>query len=82
MLALSPFEGIKTADVVTGPYDIIVLAELRNQDELGRLVINKIHSLEGVKEALTDVKEEAARAEFKDGVLVLRIPKAEGSNEK
>ena len=53
MLALSTFEGIKTADVVTGPYDIKVFAELRNQDELGRLVIKKIHSLEGVKEALS-----------------------------
>ncbi len=55
MLALSTFEGVKTADVVTGPYDIIVFAEVKNQDELGRLVISKIHSLEGVKEALTCV---------------------------
>ncbi len=55
MLALSTFEGIRTADVVTGPYDIIVFAEVKNQDELGRLVISKIHSLEGVKEALTCV---------------------------
>ncbi|MEN3033743.1 MAG: Lrp/AsnC ligand binding domain-containing protein [Aquificaceae bacterium] len=55
MLALSTFDGVKTADVVTGPYDIIVFAELRNQDELGRLVITKIHALEGVKEALTCV---------------------------
>ncbi len=55
MLALSTFEGVKTADVVTGPYDIIVFVEVTNQDELGRLVINKIHSLEGVREALTCV---------------------------
>ncbi len=55
MLALSTFEGVKTADVVTGPYDIIVFVEVPNQDELGRLVINKIHSLEGVKEAITCV---------------------------
>ncbi len=55
MLALSTFDGVKTADVVTGPYDIIVFAELPNQDELGKLVINKIHSLEGVREALTCV---------------------------
>ncbi len=55
MLALSTFEGVRTADVVTGPYDIIVFIEVPNQDELGRLVINKIHSLEGVREALTCV---------------------------
>ncbi|MCS7083558.1 MAG: Lrp/AsnC ligand binding domain-containing protein [Aquificaceae bacterium] len=55
MLALSTFDGVKTADVVTGPYDIIVFAELKNQDELGRLVITKIHALEGVREALTCV---------------------------
>ncbi|RLJ71037.1 AsnC-like helix-turn-helix protein [Hydrogenivirga caldilitoris] len=55
MLALSTFEGVRTADVVTGPYDTIVFVEVPNQDELGRLVINKIHSLEGVREALTCV---------------------------
>ena len=30
----------------------------------------------------TDVKVEAAKAEFKDGVLEIRIPKAESSKEK
>ncbi len=55
MLALSTFDGVKTADVVTGPYDIIVFVEVKNQEELGSLVINKIHSLEGVKEAITCV---------------------------
>ena len=30
----------------------------------------------------TDVKVEAAKAEFKDGVLEIRIPKAKGSKEK
>lgn len=55
MLALTTFEGIRTADVVTGPYDIIVFAEVKNHDELGKLVITKIHSLEGVKEAITCV---------------------------
>ncbi|MEO2154139.1 MAG: Lrp/AsnC family transcriptional regulator [Aquificae bacterium] len=55
MIALSTFEGVRTADVVTGPYDIIVYAEVPDQYELGRLVINKIHSLDGVKEAITCV---------------------------
>jgi len=55
MIALSTFDGIKTADVVTGPYDIIVYAEVPDQYELGRLVINKIHSLDGVREAITCV---------------------------
>jgi hypothetical protein len=35
MLALSTFDGVRTADVVTGPYDIIVFVEVKNQDELG-----------------------------------------------
>ncbi|MEJ7619732.1 MAG: Hsp20/alpha crystallin family protein [Aquificaceae bacterium] len=30
----------------------------------------------------TDVKVESAKAEFKDGVLEIRIPKAEGAKEK
>ncbi|MCS7307874.1 MAG: Hsp20/alpha crystallin family protein [Aquificaceae bacterium] len=30
----------------------------------------------------TDVKVESARAEFKDGVLEVRIPKVEGAKER
>ena len=37
---------------------------------------------ERVRPLPTDVKVEAAKAEFKDGVLEIRIPKAESSKEK
>ena len=45
--------GIKVADDVTGPYDVIVRAEARNVDELGKLVVARVQSIEGITRTLT-----------------------------
>jgi hypothetical protein len=37
MLALSTFEGVRTADVVTGPYDIIVFVEVKKSGRAGKV---------------------------------------------
>ncbi|MBM9460449.1 Lrp/AsnC ligand binding domain-containing protein [Nocardioides sp. zg-536] len=46
-------EGVTLAEDVTGPYDVIVRAEARNVDELGKLVVSKVQSLEGITRTLT-----------------------------
>ena len=46
-------EGVVSAEVVTGPYDVIVRAEARSLDELGRLVVAKIQAVPGVTRTLT-----------------------------
>ena len=46
-------EGVKRAEDVTGPYDVIVRAEARNVDELGKLVVSKVQNLEGITRTLT-----------------------------
>ncbi|GAA4802822.1 Lrp/AsnC family transcriptional regulator [Nocardioides caeni] len=46
-------EGVKLAEDVTGPYDVIVRAEARNVDELGKLVVSKVQNLEGITRTLT-----------------------------
>ncbi|MGY9023577.1 MAG: Lrp/AsnC ligand binding domain-containing protein, partial [Candidatus Nanopelagicales bacterium] len=38
---------------VTGPYDVIVKAEARTMDELGRLVVAKIQAVSGITRTLT-----------------------------
>jgi DNA-binding Lrp family transcriptional regulator len=43
----------KAAEVVTGPYDVIVRAEARNVDELGKLVVSKVQNLDGITRTLT-----------------------------
>jgi len=45
--------GVTTAEDVTGPYDVIVQAESRNVDDLGKLVVAKIQAVEGITRTLT-----------------------------
>ena len=45
--------GVSEAEDVTGPYDVIVRAEARNVDELGRLVVARIQGVEGITRTLT-----------------------------
>jgi DNA-binding Lrp family transcriptional regulator len=47
--------GVKSANVVTGPYDIIVLAEGRDISEIGEFVLSRIRAIDGVEKTLTCV---------------------------
>ena len=46
-------EGVTAADDVTGPYDVIVLAEAPNLDELGHTVVSRVQMIEGITRTLT-----------------------------
>jgi DNA-binding Lrp family transcriptional regulator len=45
--------GVKLAEDVTGPYDVIVRAEAANVDELGRLVVARVQGVAGITRTLT-----------------------------
>jgi DNA-binding Lrp family transcriptional regulator len=45
--------GVTEAEDVTGPYDVIVRAEAKNMDELGKLVVAQIQGVEGITRTLT-----------------------------
>jgi DNA-binding Lrp family transcriptional regulator len=45
--------GVTEAEDVTGPYDVIVRAEAKTVDELGKLVVARIQSVEGITRTLT-----------------------------
>jgi DNA-binding Lrp family transcriptional regulator len=45
--------GVALAEDVTGPYDVIVRAEARNIDEMGRMVVAKVQGVEGITRTLT-----------------------------
>jgi len=51
--AIVELEGVTTAEDVTGPYDVIVRAEARNVDELGKLVVAKVQGVDGITRTLT-----------------------------
>ena len=50
---IAEISGVTRAEDVTGPYDVIVRAEARNVDELGKLVVAKVQTLDGITRTLT-----------------------------
>jgi DNA-binding Lrp family transcriptional regulator len=52
-LAIAGLSGVTMAEDVTGPYDVIVRAEARNVDELGKLVVARIQAVPGITRTLT-----------------------------
>jgi len=51
--ALKQLEGVKSVDVVTGPYDIIVIIERETLNDIGDLVTGKIHPITGISRTVT-----------------------------
>ena len=51
--AIADVKCITLAEDVTGPYDVIVRAEARNVDELGKLVVAKVQGVPGITRTLT-----------------------------
>ena len=46
-------DGVKCADDVTGPYDVIVSAEAESVDELGKMVVSRVQMIDGITRTLT-----------------------------
>jgi DNA-binding Lrp family transcriptional regulator len=51
--AISQIEGVTRVDAVTGPYDVIVLSEARNVDELGKMIVSQVQLVAGITRTLT-----------------------------
>jgi len=45
--------GVQQAEDVTAPYDVIVRAEARSIDELGKLVVARVQAVDGITRTLT-----------------------------
>jgi DNA-binding Lrp family transcriptional regulator len=46
-------QGVKSAEDVTGPYDVIVRARAETVDDLGKMVVAKIQAIDGIDRTLT-----------------------------
>ena len=51
--ALRGLEGIKAADAVTGPYDVVAVVEMADLTGVGDLVTKKVHTAAGVARTMT-----------------------------
>jgi DNA-binding Lrp family transcriptional regulator len=51
--AVGKIPGVRFADVVTGPYDVVVRAEAAEIDGLGKLIVANVQAVVGVTRTLT-----------------------------
>ena len=53
LAALRAIPGMSAADAVTGPYNIIAIVQTPDPRNIGRLVMNEIQAVEGIKRTVT-----------------------------
>ena len=51
--ALEGTNGIKSVDVVTGPYDIIAVVEADDLASVGNMVTSNVHAIGGIQRTVT-----------------------------
>jgi DNA-binding Lrp family transcriptional regulator len=51
--ALNKLKGMKSVDIVTGPYDIIAIMEGDSLNDIGDLVTGNIHPIAGISRTVT-----------------------------
>jgi DNA-binding Lrp family transcriptional regulator len=51
--ALNDLDGVELTEDITGPYDVIARIQAPGLDQLGRLVVFRIHVVDGVTRTLT-----------------------------
>ena len=51
--AIERLEGVKSVDLVTGPYDIIAIIEAESLNDIGDLITAKIHPVAGISRTVT-----------------------------
>ena len=51
--AIRDLDGVQLAEDLAGPYDVIARVQASGLDELGRLIVFRIHVLDGVTRTLT-----------------------------
>lgn len=50
---IGELKGVTSSEDVTGPYDVIVRAEAQTMDDLGKLVVARIQTIDGITRTLT-----------------------------
>jgi DNA-binding Lrp family transcriptional regulator len=46
-------KGVQQAEAVAGPFDVVVRAQARNVDQLGKLVVARVQAVDGITRTLT-----------------------------
>ena len=57
-VVLHQIPAVRAVDIVTGPYDLIATIETANQVALGRVVIDALHTIIGLRRTITCIVSE------------------------
>lgn len=55
VIELNELAGVRSVDAITGPYDVIATVEAVDQRAIGRLVMDDLQQLPGIKRTITCV---------------------------
>jgi DNA-binding Lrp family transcriptional regulator len=51
--AIAGLQGVTSVSTLSGPYDVIAVTRTGDVDELGRLILEQIQTVEGITRTLT-----------------------------
>jgi DNA-binding Lrp family transcriptional regulator len=51
--ALKNLQGVESADVVTGPYDIVAVVRGSDLGDIGDIVTDQVHTINGITRSIT-----------------------------
>jgi DNA-binding Lrp family transcriptional regulator len=51
--AIRKLEGVASVDVVTGPYDAIAILRAETLNDIGELIVAKVHPVAGISRTVT-----------------------------
>ena len=51
--AIRKLEGVASVDIVTGPYDAIAILRAETLNDIGELIVAKVHPLAGISRTVT-----------------------------
>ena len=51
--AIGDISGVIRVDAVTGPYEVIVLAEAQTLDKLGEMILSRVQMVPGITRTIT-----------------------------
>ena len=52
---IKDIEGVKQVEMLTGPYDIMVIAEAEEMTDITKALMEKVRKIEGVEDTVTNV---------------------------
>ena len=53
--AIRKLPEVESVDAVTGPYDIIAIVQVKGLNDIGEVVVKKVHPISGISRVVTCV---------------------------